>query len=80
VTPGPITYFINGGFYLASGLYATYLWRTRGFRGFISLGVIPLLALGVAKAITNEGLNYMREGLYLSQRRQLVRDYSTKFG
>jgi len=51
VTPGPLTYYSVFGWYLATGLYGTYLWRTKGLRGFASLSVLPLLALMAGKQI-----------------------------
>lgn len=72
VTPGPITYYINGAFMLFTGFVAAYVWRTRGLRGFASVAALPILALYAGKHITLEGVNYVREGLYANQRRKLV--------
>lgn len=80
VTPGPISYLINAGFYVATGVYAAYLWRTRGLRGFASIAVLPLAALFVARPVTNHGISYLRDKYFYIQRRQLVNDYVSKYG
>lgn len=80
VTPGPITYFINAGFYISAGLYGAYLWRTRGIRGFGTLAVLPFAGLIAGRYITNEGLSYLRDFFYFNQRKAMVNSYAGKYG
>lgn len=80
VTPGPITYFITGAWYLATGVVGVHLWRTKGLKGFASLSVLPLLGLIAAKHVTLHTVNYVREQTYSLDRKRLVTDYVEKYG
>lgn len=80
VTPGPITYFITGAWYIVTGVVGVHLWRTKGLRGFASLSVLPLLGLIAAKHVTLHTVNYIREQSYSLDRKRLVQDYTEKLG
>ena len=65
---------------MATGSYSYYLWRTRGLKGFASIAAIPIAALVGTRLATNEGLSYVRDYLFYFQRKELVRNYTEKYG
>jgi hypothetical protein len=80
VNAGIISNLVGIGFMIPTSVYTVYLWRTRGFRGFGSIAVLPIVGLYIGRQLTNEVMSYTRDYLYSIQRKELVENYKEKFG
>jgi hypothetical protein len=65
---------------VATGSYGVYLWRTRGFKGFFSLAAIPFFGLSLLRRGSMEVVSYIRENQYYIQRKNMVKDFTERYG
>jgi hypothetical protein len=72
VAPGFISYLIYGTFFVGMGGYSTYVFKSLGYKGFVSKAMIPVAGLAVGYKAVEYGLNWGRELLFASDRSELV--------